>query len=326
MKNKKLSAFSFIELSIVILIIGILVAGIVSSSRLVGQYRITSARNTSSSSSIASISGMILWLDVVAENKITNTSDVAPVDGDRVKTWVDANPQSTTPITFSQPAAGTGPVYESDGINNLPTLYYQGTASGGTGTWDHDSDNGTAAVSSAGCLTNGSYDSTINPGRFTAFIVFQPLVDVSSNTGSIYSSVGSNTGFSLVKAATKLTANFGTGSGVKALHSVSTALRNSYIMSMTRSATTSNYYLNGAVATTSSTGAEDAATLTALTVAAYTANSTAATGVGCAVTPGLYFNGYISEVILFDRDLKAEERRSVESYLSKKYGVRVSVS
>ncbi|MFM7621060.1 MAG: prepilin-type N-terminal cleavage/methylation domain-containing protein, partial [Alphaproteobacteria bacterium] len=43
-------AFSLIELSIVILIIGILVAGVTQSSRLVNQFRLTSARNITLSS------------------------------------------------------------------------------------------------------------------------------------------------------------------------------------------------------------------------------------------------------------------------------------
>lgn len=295
MKNKKLSAFSFIELSIVILIIGILVAGIVSSSRLVGQYRITSARNTSSSSSIASIQNMVLWMDVVAENKLTNTSDVAPVDGDRVKTWVDANPQSTTPLTFTQSSAGAGPIYKTNGINNLPALYYQGTVAGGTGTGE----------SLAGCLTNGAYDATINPGRFTAFFVLQPLVDVTSNSGSVFSSIGSGTGYSLTKTASKLTTKFAGSTAVD----VTASVRNSYIVTMIRNSTAQNYYLNG--------------TAGVAVTASYTANSDTATGIGCTATPGLYFNGYISEIIIFDRDLKAEERQSVETYLSKKYAIKL---
>lgn len=50
MKNKFNKAFSLIELSIVILIIGILVAGVTSSSRLINQMRLTSARTLTQSS------------------------------------------------------------------------------------------------------------------------------------------------------------------------------------------------------------------------------------------------------------------------------------
>ncbi|MFM7620300.1 MAG: prepilin-type N-terminal cleavage/methylation domain-containing protein, partial [Alphaproteobacteria bacterium] len=49
-KKIKTQAFSLIELSIVILIIGILVAGVTQSSRLVNQFRLTSARNITLSS------------------------------------------------------------------------------------------------------------------------------------------------------------------------------------------------------------------------------------------------------------------------------------
>ena len=45
LQKKLVKAFSLIELSIVILIIGILVTGIVQSSRLVNQMKLQTARN-----------------------------------------------------------------------------------------------------------------------------------------------------------------------------------------------------------------------------------------------------------------------------------------
>jgi hypothetical protein len=36
------------------------------------------------------------------------------------------------------------------------------------------------------------------------------------------------------------------------------------------------------------------------------------------------WNGYISEIIIFSKALKAEERKSVEQYLSQKYSVRLN--
>jgi prepilin-type N-terminal cleavage/methylation domain-containing protein len=45
MKKKLLKAFSLIELSIVILIIGIVVAGVTQSSRLVRQMRLASVKS-----------------------------------------------------------------------------------------------------------------------------------------------------------------------------------------------------------------------------------------------------------------------------------------
>jgi len=56
-------AFSLIELSIVILIIGILVAGVTSSSRLVKRMKIITAQNLTTSSPISSIKDLIFWYE-----------------------------------------------------------------------------------------------------------------------------------------------------------------------------------------------------------------------------------------------------------------------
>jgi hypothetical protein len=36
------------------------------------------------------------------------------------------------------------------------------------------------------------------------------------------------------------------------------------------------------------------------------------------------FNGYISEIIIYDRQLKLQERKDVMSYLAKKYRITVA--
>lgn len=53
----KKSAFSLIELSIVILIVGILIAGVTQSSRMVGKSRIKTAKTLTQSSPVGSIKG-----------------------------------------------------------------------------------------------------------------------------------------------------------------------------------------------------------------------------------------------------------------------------
>jgi hypothetical protein len=43
--------------------------------------------------------------------------------------------------------------------------------------------------------------------------------------------------------------------------------------------------------------------------------------IGCYSASSRFFNGYISEVIMFDRALSDDERVTVEKYLSKKYSI-----
>ena len=61
-KNLK-KAFSLIELSVVVLIIGILIAGITSGSRLVRNSKLASAAQFTKSSDINSIADLVLWLE-----------------------------------------------------------------------------------------------------------------------------------------------------------------------------------------------------------------------------------------------------------------------
>jgi len=75
--EKNLKAFSLIELSIVILIIGILVAGVTQSSRLISQMRLTSLRNITRSSVVPTIQNLTLWL----ETTMLESFEVEPING-----------------------------------------------------------------------------------------------------------------------------------------------------------------------------------------------------------------------------------------------------
>ena len=61
MKYKK--AFSLIELSIVILIIGIILAAVTQSSRLISKMKLATAKSLTQSSAVASINNLVLWLE-----------------------------------------------------------------------------------------------------------------------------------------------------------------------------------------------------------------------------------------------------------------------
>ena len=75
-------------LSIVIVIIGIVIAGVTSGSVLVAKYKLSTARTLTQSSPVNSISGLYLWFDATSENVFRNQSDGAQMNsGDAVKSW-----------------------------------------------------------------------------------------------------------------------------------------------------------------------------------------------------------------------------------------------
>ena len=61
-KNYKLG-FSLIEISVVVLIIGVLIAAITTGTDLVKRSKLASARNLSSNSSIYGMKDLVLWFE-----------------------------------------------------------------------------------------------------------------------------------------------------------------------------------------------------------------------------------------------------------------------
>jgi prepilin-type N-terminal cleavage/methylation domain-containing protein len=102
MKNsfiKKTLAFSLIELSIVILIVGILIAGVTQGSRLVKESKLKTAISITSSSDVNSIPDLVMWLDATNEENLKTSafSDIATTnygnieDDDPISAWKDGN-------------------------------------------------------------------------------------------------------------------------------------------------------------------------------------------------------------------------------------------
>jgi prepilin-type N-terminal cleavage/methylation domain-containing protein len=86
-------AFFLIELSIVILIIGILVTGVTQSSRLVSRIKLISLQSLTRSTDVVTVNGLSLWLETVLDNSITNSSGSFQIsDNEAVSSWNDINP------------------------------------------------------------------------------------------------------------------------------------------------------------------------------------------------------------------------------------------
>lgn len=285
--KKSHSAFSLIELSIVILIIGILIAGITQSSRLVKQFRLSSARTITQSSPVASITGLILWLEPTLENSFLAAE---AEDETQLSTWNDINPQSITKNNFTKTASAVF-TYEEDATNGVPALECSGA-----NTTDQ--------------LTGSLITSPNN--YFTLFVVSKQSASTNNTIQRSLFNIGSGNGFTYMKDVT-------TGArdliyqGVVARTSGTAFTLNNEISSITYGASgsgvLSTLFINGA-----------SSTITSPT----TGMSTPSTGINAIIGSG--WMGTISEVIMFDRALKASERHDVESYLSKKYGIAVVVN
>jgi len=292
--QKNSRAFSLIELSIVILIIGIIIAGVTQGSRLVRQFKLTSAQTLTKSSPVASIKDLSVWFEPSLEDSfITSETE----DGATLTQWNNNNPQSSEKLLLAVDWLewdGSLISYsESGGVNGLPSLYI-----------GNDSRAYFALKTSENCCT------ALPQSTFTTFVVYKTndpdsyLKVWNDGAGNINYRwefvIGEND--PLVRSAyvggnARPSVDFEGGS---------TSVGASEIASYVLSNSALNLYINGE-----------------------NANGISATPINITVLNNGYFGiygyrVYVSELIVFNRKLKNEERQSVEEYLGKKYGIKVS--
>jgi prepilin-type N-terminal cleavage/methylation domain-containing protein len=305
MKNSnRKSAFSLVEISIVIIIIGILVAGVTQSSRLLTQAKLSSAKSMTQSSPVASIKGISIWIDAISDASFqSNDLD----DGTAITTWNDINPQT---ITKANLTPSGGPVYKTNIINGLPAVLFDGTDD----------------FASTANFSNISSSSTVFA------VVKLPSTALAAKT--IFSKRPA-TGTSMniefgTTATTGWTYSDGGASYNPTASSSPTAASGAYVVSVVYNASSTviasstaagvSFFQNGSVApftassinTTSSPNASVPENL-------FVGKS------GLTATPA-FFSGHIGELIVFDRALKKEERQAIESYLGKKWGIAMTAA
>ena len=299
MKNIKicLKAFSLIELSIVILIVGILIAGITQSSRLINAMRIQSIRSITLSSPVASTSGLVMWFETVLENSfdVNETSN-----GSGITTWFDINPQSTVKNNATQTTIGRKPIYNSNGV--VPLLNFNGVNSG---QFLNLADNAFPGGDSA----------------YSIFMVFKLAQDASAKNHDIFVAGRWTNSITLVRLDN--TSGFKythfTGGGGSTVYWPKTAnlpinnlgiYTTIYFNSLSNRIITN--YVNGALANTTSIA--DPRT----TISNYTMIG------GNSWVDFEYFRGDIGEIIIFNRSLNSDERTDIEKYLAKKWSIKLS--
>ena len=295
-KNSKKLGFSLIELSIVILIIGILVAGVTQGSRLVGRSRLKSAKSLTQSSPVTGIKDLSTWFETTLDKSF---KPAEAVDGTTISTWYDIQDVSNK-ITAT--SAGSAVVYEDNSINGLPTLRF---ASGGTGYF---------TLSDNGAFMNNTPYSAFYVARMSvapASATAPRSILASSATAVGAATVGSSAFYNFVTATTYKICESNTNAANCSNTTYTFSDPTPHIISVVTAAdaTATNYtrsiYLNGTLANTPSALAQ-IPTITDLTIGK--------NAVG-------YFIGDIGEIIVFTRALTTPERQSVECYLGKKWGI-----
>jgi prepilin-type N-terminal cleavage/methylation domain-containing protein len=117
-KNQK--AFSLMEISMVIFIIGILIAGISTGIDLYNDARISKAQALTKSSKIPRIPDLALWLDSVSPQAFNKP----PSQNEKIANWKDINPFSNNKLEAYQTSEDFKPTYNFNSISGLPALKF----------------------------------------------------------------------------------------------------------------------------------------------------------------------------------------------------------
>lgn len=283
------NAFSLIELSIVILIVGIIVAGVSQSSRLVLNFKINSARNLTKSSPVNGIRNLVSWYESTLPDSLDSTIDANSSVNNRVANWYDITTGSTIKNNANQSSSSNRPTYVLEAINGLPAIRFSSS-----GSQYLNLPNGTVPFSDS---------------QYTIFFVSEPI--------------GSPCVCGLLGSGNYSTANrvnaFRYGPGghlVNIWWGSDFVTSNQTVFGDTPHIIT--FYYDKSFRRVFVNGSEKASL-------ASSANQSTAVNNTIGVTNNSeYFNGDIGEIIIFDRALTAEERTSVESYLSKKWTIKIS--
>jgi len=298
-KNKNHKAFSLIEISMVILVIGILIAGISNGVDLYDDYRLKVAQNLTKNSRVSRIPDLEMWLETTSENSLATgtasfTDKPNPADQDSIGRWNNINP-NILPLARNHATQATStdnqPKYVRKGMNGLPALLFDGTN-------DFFSYNGNFLVGS-------DYTIFVVEARSSNKIMNLFLAG-SSNLQNSNLHLGYRGDILITQAhytndIDKSVSNF-----------TSTVLRmHSFVFSK----------INGkAIYTNSGTG----------TFATSLSHKSPLTSYQGSMIGNFFWNsgsycyqGSIAEMIFYTRALTDKERQGVENYLSKKWGIKL---
>ncbi|MFT6220505.1 MAG: hypothetical protein ACJA02_000880 [Myxococcota bacterium] len=288
-KKSSNTAFSIVELSIVILITSILIGGIVATNNLTDSARLSAARSMTKFSPVNDIEGLSLWLETTMPKSI---SKVEAQNGATVSTWFD--------LSVNKFDMSGGVNYESNSIGGLPGLSFNGSQS----------------------LTreNVGINQLVQENQGTVFLVQRYL---SSSGSSLFWTDNIKKYRLAAHAYTNgvLYFNFGLCCVLDSDKTVTTPANFSdknLIITLSKSPSTAKILIDGETMVTnnSANGILSDKSLSTfyigkVFISGYISSS---------------FVGFIGEVIIFDRVLSDNERWDIEQYLSKKWDIEITQS
>lgn len=277
-------AFSLIEISLVIIIIAILIAGSLNGIEMVKKAKLATAQSLTEQSVVGQIKDLTVWYETSLQSSFI---DSERDNGLKISTWKDINPNTLIPNNATQSSSANQPTFFDNRFNDaIPGLYFDGN--------DFLNFIGTELVKSA----------------YSVFIVEKRMSGGALLTmiGGLTTAVNSNLILAYRNSTAITQAHYGNDIDFAVPAYSSPIVRmHSFLFNGTYG---KKYWLNGGV-TPDRTDATQTASLIAYNNAY----------LGRYID--YYYFGDIAEIIIFKRSLTSQERMSIEAYLSKKYNIAI---
>ena len=283
-----------------ILVIGVLIAGVIEGRNLIQKFSLNSARALTKSSPVGGIKDLLVWYETSLEESFIDSQEK---DGATITTWYDINPQSTSHIDAVPHNGKT--TFEENIFGNIPGVYL----------------NNYSSLSHSNASLVGS--------NFTIFVVEQKqfsLISTGFNSVIGGDNVGTNTSLRIAyTTSTGDTINAGLGhsasNNIISYTNAELTRRVPIMHSFTLSQTVgTKYWFNGGI----SPDASGTSSVNKNPLRSGTTNKARIGNFGGNNINDYAYNGYIAEYIVFTRDLKDEERQAIEKYLSQKYKIAIT--
>lgn len=294
--NKK--AFSLIEISVVILIIGILIAGISNGIDLYRDMKLTTSRNLTQNSRIGRIENLISWYETTKESNFSKGTSTFEdlknfTTNQEINRWKDSNPRSIVKYDATQTDSANQPKIIIDDITSLPIVKFDGSPR-------HF------------ILPNGTV-----PFNNSAYTIIFVCKNSNNSPGGILGSgtYAPNSSNAFRYETGRKIHNYWYGDAItdETSPANSVALNKFQIFTFTYDQTNRKIYIDGVYQTGDTPPARASTNIN---------NTIGLTCSTCGVSRE-FLNGAIGELIIFDRGLQNAERQDIEKYLAKKWSIKI---
>ena len=292
MKLIKRKAFTLVEIAVVIIVIGVLIAGISQAMEMFAEASLKSSRNLSKSSRIGRVDDLTIWLDAASEKAFDNEKG----DASAVSIWKDANPKSNLAISSTSSSASLYPSYSLSAINSLPAVSFKKTSS-----------------SVGNCVTVPSESFVNSSEDFTLYLIYNPK---SLDDGIIIEK--NNASATTFPFSLELSSGYYKFSVKNSTETISVTspkqpkIKTPNLIRLSRIKGSQIEIVIDGVSTT------QADTLTSSTL------NNAELAIGCrnGATPANFVSGDIGETAFYNRNINVKEKAEIEEYLYKKWKMK----